>query len=138
MLEDKHDSHVIVIDKYHDPNATYLMNVRDYVLRVTCTANLTILLPPVAEAKGRFYSIITRAITPGQIITITDRGDSECWVGVLSLNAKCDGVLMYSDGLLWTVVSMHGRIPQLTTAAPTTVAPTTTVQSTVPPTTGIA
>jgi hypothetical protein len=142
MLEDKHDSHVVVIDKYHDPNATYFMTVRDYVVRVTCTAHLGIILPPVAEAKGRFYSIIVRAVTPGQIITIYDRNDSECWIGGLSLNAKCDGVLLYSDGLLWTVVSEHGSVPQLSTEAPTTptgrqstAAPTTTAPTTVEGTT---
>jgi hypothetical protein len=123
------------------------MTVRDYVVRVSVGPGgaYIVYLPPVADAKGRFYSIIARTVGMMGAVWITHRGDSECWQGSLSLNSKCDGVLMYSDGLLWTVISEHGNIPQLSTEAPTTaeqttVPPTTGVPrgaSTVPPTTGI-
>jgi len=147
MLEDKHDSHVNVVDKYTDTTATYYMTVRDYIVRVTVGGGgaYVIYLPPVAEAKGRFYSILARSVGPMGAVWITHRSDSECWQGSLSLNSKCDGVLMYSDGLLWTVVSEHGSVPQLSTEAPTTAEPTTLApstgvprgESTTPPTTGI-
>ena len=101
-LEDRgaqHDKEVV--DKYIDPGASVEMSTRDYVVRPSAlTANMVIVLPPVAEAKGRFYSILVRACTPPFNITITDRDDSECWADIV-LDSKCDRLLMYSDGLFW-------------------------------------
>jgi len=64
------------------------------------TAPMIIVLPPVAEAKGRFYSIVVRAADAVNTVTVSDRDDSECWTDIV-LNNKCDRLLLYSDGLFW-------------------------------------
>ena len=101
-LEDRgaqHDKEVV--DKFIDPQWSVEMTTRDYVVRPSATiAPMVIVLPPVAEAKGRFYSIVVRAADAFNTITVTDRDDSECWVDLV-LNGKCDRLLMYSDGLFW-------------------------------------
>ena len=109
MLEDRSAQHdKIIVDKYVNPNADYQMTTRDYVVRPSADGNSgpwTLTLPPVAEAKGRFYSIICRLATDVNFITVQDKDDSECWAGDIILNGKCDKVLFYSDGLAWFVVS---------------------------------
>jgi hypothetical protein len=101
-LEDRgaqHDKEVV--DKYIDPAASVEMSTRDYIVRPSAlTAPMVIVLPPVAEAKGRFYSIVVRAASAINTITVSDRDDSECWADIV-LNNKCDRLLMYSDGLFW-------------------------------------
>lgn len=91
-------------DKFHDPTADYQMKTYDYVMRPTPGANgdgnITLTLPPVAEAKGRWYSIIARGVSGGTV-TIADKDDSECWPGDIVLNTTCDRALLYSDGLSW-------------------------------------
>ncbi len=65
----------IPVDKYHDPNADYEMTTRDYVLRPSADGDsgpIVITLPPVAEAKGRWYSIIVRDADAVNTVTITD------------------------------------------------------------------
>jgi len=95
----QHDKEVV--DKFIDPAASVEMSTRDYVIRPSAlTAPMIIVLPPVAEAKGRFYSFVVRAADAINTITITDQDDSECWIDIV-LNAKCDHILMYSDGLFW-------------------------------------
>ena len=95
--------HREVVDKYVNPNADYQMSVRDYVVRPSSqgAGAITITLPPVAEARGRIYTIIARAASGTNTITIQDKDDSECWMGDIVLNGKCDGVALYSDGLTW-------------------------------------
>jgi len=101
-LEDRgaqHDKEVV--DKYIDPAASVEMSTRDYVVRPSAlTAPMVLVLPSVAEAKGRFYSIVVRAADPVNTVTVTDKDDSECWVDIV-LNSACDRVLLYSDGLFW-------------------------------------
>ena len=101
-LEDRSAQHdKEVVDKYIDPGASVQMTTRDYVVRPSAvTAPMTIVLPPVAEAKGRFYSIVVRAADAVNTITISDMDDSECWADIV-LNGVCDRLLMYSDGLFW-------------------------------------
>jgi hypothetical protein len=145
MLEDRSVQHdKVVVDKYHDPNATYHMTTRDYVLRPSAnpiSGPIVMYLPPVAEAKGRFYSIIARQADALNSITITHNDDSECWAADVILNGKCDRALFYSDGLAWLPCTTGpGRWPgAATTPAPgTTQAPTTapaTTQTTGVPTT---
>jgi len=105
MLEDKFTQHdKVIVDKYHNPNADYTMSVRDYVLRPRANATsgpITITLPSVAEAKGRFYSILTREADWINSVTITDRNDSECWGDDIVAYAGCEPTLWYSDGLYW-------------------------------------
>jgi len=104
MLEDRGAQHdKVIVDKYHDPGANYEMNTRNYVMRPIAndeTGPITITLPPVAEAKGRFYSILCRDVDAVNTITITDRGDSECWTDIEFFN-ECESALLYSDGLYW-------------------------------------
>jgi hypothetical protein len=101
MLEDRFAQHdKEAPDKYIDPGVSVDMSTLDYVVRPTLSAvSTTIVLPPVSEAKGRFYSIVCRALN-GKTVTITDRDDSECWADIV-MNSKCDRLLMYSDGLFW-------------------------------------
>lgn len=120
-------------DKYHDPGVSYAMTTRDYTLRPrTLHAPIVITLPPVAEATGRFYSIIARQADPVNTITIQDRDDSECWLADIVLNGPCDRVLLYSDGLAWHPLGLGpGDWPGVSTTkppgteTPTTLAPTT-------------
>jgi hypothetical protein len=141
MLEDKarqHDQQVV--DKYHDPVAAYTMTTRDYVMRPSAnniTGAFILTLPPVAEAKGRFYSILPRDADVVNTITITDQNDSECWIEDIVLAAPCQAALMYSDGLFWHAMGLQARPGLATTVAPetenpTTVAPTTLATSAAP------
>lgn len=130
-------------DKYIEPNGTYQMTTRDYVVRpyTQGAGPIVVSLPPVAEAKGRFYSIIARNASAVNTVTVTDMNDSECWEEDYILDAKCDGILLYSDGLAWIPVGIKGLSGLLaTTGAPgtataTTIAPTTVAQTTLAPTT---
>jgi hypothetical protein len=142
-LEDRGAQHdKVPVDKYHDPVADYEMSTRDYVLRPDSSEGaITITLPPVAEAKGRWYSIISRG---GPNVTIEDNNDdSECWQGDIVLNGACDRCLLYSDGLAWHPIGSPGEWPGFdTTAAPGTTEPPTSAaptsaagQSTAAPTT---
>ncbi len=101
-LEDRgaqHDKEVV--DKFIDPAASVEMTTLDYVVRPSAvTAPMVIVLPPVAEAKGRFYSIVVRDATVINTITVTHKDDSECWTDIV-LTSKCDRLLMYSDGMFW-------------------------------------
>ena len=102
MLEDKFAQHdKEVVDKFIDPAASVEMTTSDYVVRPSAmTAPMVIVLPPVSEAKGRFYSIVVRAADAVNTVTVSDRDDSECWTDIV-LNNKCDRLLLYSDGLFW-------------------------------------
>lgn len=139
-----------VPDKYVSPNADYEMTTFDYVVRPNAQGAggpITITLPRVAEARGRWYSIVCRAASGVNTVTVQDRNDSECWNGDIVMNAKCDHALCYSDGLKWYVFT--GICLGATTTGPpgtataTTVAPTTlgttaaptTLLTTTPPTT---
>lgn len=138
MLEEKNSQHhQIPGDTYVNPTADYTMRTWDYRLRPAAdgpTGPITITLPPVAEAKGRFYSIIARNADPVNTITIEDNNDdSECWLGDIVMNGKCDRLLAYSDGMAW-LVAFSTTWPGASTttppgtATPTTAAPTTAAQ----------
>lgn len=127
------------VDKFIDPNADYEMSTFDYVVRPSAdifSGAITLTLPRVAEAKGRFYSIICRNADPANTVTIEDRDDSECWPNDIVLNGKCDRLLLYSDGLAW-MPAFTGGFPQASTTYPpgTTQPPTTLAPTTLPPTT---
>jgi hypothetical protein len=142
-LEDRGAQHdKVIVDKYMDPAGNYAMTTRDYVVRpYAIGAPMVLTLPPVAEAKGRFYSIIARQATAVNTITVEDRfNDSECWPGDIVLDGKCDRLLMYSDGLAWHALGAAGPgvWPGMdttpgpgTTQAPTT-APATTLTTAAP------
>lgn len=134
--EDRFIGQDIVVDKYHSPTANYAMNTRDFVLRPAAdgdTGPFTISLPPVAEARGRFYSIVVRNADAVNTITIQDLDDSECWVGDIEWNGKCDGALFYSDGLMWHVLGLpYSPVEFATTPPPGTTAAPTTAPATSP------
>jgi hypothetical protein len=146
-LEKNNEQHYReVVDKYVNPQEDYEMTTYDYVVRPYAdptTGPITITLPRVAEAKGRFYGIACRNADPVNTVTITDRDDSECWANDLVFNGKCDRCMFYSDGLLWWSFCSGGwpqaltTFPPGTTQAPTTAAPDTTAagRTTAAPTT---
>lgn len=104
-LEQNNEQHYReVVDKYHDPSATYQMNTRDYVMRPTVdAAPIVLTLPQVAESKGRFYSIIARGnVDTTNTVTIQNNGESENWIGDIVLSELGDGAILYSDGLAWS------------------------------------
>lgn len=135
MLENISEQHQQVVDKFIDPAANVTMTQRDYVVRASAnniTGAIRITLPPVSAARGRFYSILARDAGIVNTITITDNNsDSECWLNDIILNAPCQRVMLYSDGLAWIPLGPGpGNWPGIsTTIAPatdvTTVAPTT-------------
>jgi len=143
-LEQNNEQHYReVVDKYVDPNATIVMTTRDYVVRPSAdgvSGAIIVELPPVAEAKGRFYSIVCRDADAVNTVTIADQNDSECWLADIVLDGKCDKLLMYSDGLCWHTLCCGagpGGFPGFdttdapgTTEAPTTACPTTSGQET--------
>lgn len=131
MLEDRFAQHdKEIVDKFAEPNANYEMSTYDYQVRPSADEDsgaITITLPRVAEAKGRFYSIVARDADAVNTITIQDRDDSECWLADIVMNGKCDRLLLYSDGLLWhPLPGAVGEWPGVsTTRIPGTEAPTT-------------
>lgn len=160
-LEQNNEQHYReVVDKFIDPNATVAMTTRDYVVRPSAdgaSGPIIITLPPVADARGRFYSIVARNADGVNTITITDDDDSECWLGDIVLDGACDRILLFSDGLCWhplccagpgawpgfSTTASPGTTEAPTTAAPTTAAPTqttaaasTAAPTSVAPTTG--
>ena len=128
--EDRFIGQDIVVDKYHAPVANYAMTTRDYVLRPEASPEsgpIVISLPPVSEARGRFYSIVVRNADPVNTVTVQDLDDSECW-NDFTWDGKCDEALLYSDGMKWHVMrpvvaaSLVTGVPgtALSTLAPTT------------------
>lgn len=165
-LEQNNEQHYREIpDKFVDPVADYEMYTYDYVVRPSAdgvSGAITITLPSVAEAKGRLYSIVCRNADAANTVTITDKNDSECWLGDIVFNGKCDRSLLYSDGLCWhplggspgswpgfdttaapgtseapTTAVATTAAPSQTTAAPTTAASTTAAPTSLAPTTAI-
>lgn len=120
----------IPVDKYHDPAAAYVMNTRDYVMRPSANGDSgpwVLTLPPVADAKGRWYSVVCRNADAVNTVTIEDNNDdSECWLGDIVFNGKCDRALLYSDGLCWIAVGNPGDWPGIDTTAPPGTTPTPT------------
>jgi len=71
-------------------------------IRVNSTSGaVEIKLPPVAEAKGRLYSIIVETYVSA--VTVVDQDDSYDWSD-FTHNGTGDGNLIYSDGHVWWVL----------------------------------
>ena len=99
-----------VVDKYHDPTANYTMTAKDYVIRPSAddaSGPITITLPPVALAKGRFYSIFLRDGDGTNTVTVDENhADSERWfLTGIPFNERGQGAVFYSDGLRWNVMA---------------------------------
>ena len=118
-LENKQAEHQAVVDKYIDPtNADVSMTTRDYVVRVDAsTALVTITLPNVSEAKGRWYSILVRDAT--ETVVIQDNDESEAWSDI-TITVANSHLLLYSDGMSWAVEYMGtaGEVNAVTGTAP--------------------
>ncbi len=108
-LEQNNEQHYReIVDKYHDPFANFQMRTWDYVLRPYVDgAAITVTLPPVTEAKGRFYSIMAGAnVNNTNNVTITAIGSAD-WPEDVVLNEEGRGVIFYSDGLKWHYGEQH-------------------------------
>ena len=68
----------------------------------TADGTFTVTLPPVGEAKGKFYSIIL--VDAGGAVTVQDQDDSYGWANITAIDADEDGVLLFSDGMKWWLV----------------------------------
>lgn len=140
-LEQNNEQHYRqVVDKFIDPSTNFAMSNFDYVVRPVAnntSGAIIVVLPPVAEAKGRFYSIIAREADIVNTVTITHRNDSECWIDDITLDGKCDRVLLYSDGLAWHplgIGALGGWPGVATTRAPYTQPPTSEGPTSLAPT----
>jgi regulator of extracellular matrix RemA (YlzA/DUF370 family) len=123
-LEDRGAQHQReVVDKYIDPAASIEMTTLDYVVRPSASAAIVVTLPPVAEAKGRFYSIFARLASGSNTITITDKDDSEGFVDIV-LDAADEGTLLYSDGIRWVtaLILSTSNVATIAAVTPGTVA----------------
>jgi hypothetical protein len=101
------------------------INVRCGRIRLSATpasGPYEVVLPPVAQAQGRFYSVVCRNADAVNAITLTHDDDSECWPGDITFNGKCDRALLYSDGQIWLIAS---TLTFTGTTEPPTSAPTT-------------
>lgn len=77
------------------------LEVYEQVALVDSTGGaLTLTLPPVTEAKGRFYSILF--ITDNGDLTVADQDDSYDW-NDLTVDDAGECLLLYSDGQKWHI-----------------------------------
>ena len=91
---------------------TYSMAVRDFVIvGDTSGGAFTVTLPPVAEARGKIYTVKTSAVHAaggaGLNLTITDHAatnmvsDSRHWLGDIILSGIGQSAVLFSDGEEW-------------------------------------
>jgi len=111
-----------VPDKFHDPLVDYEMTTRDYTLRpnaVDEAAAITITLPPVADAKGRMYSILIPdgGASAAYPVTVEDNNDdSEDWIADIVFYEDGQGAWFYSDGRKWMIFPSGVRAAQFTSS----------------------
>jgi hypothetical protein len=103
MLERFPNDSLVSPNQFESPyGVNYAMQVQDQVMRPNArSASLTLTLPPVTDAKGKWYSIILIDTTGGHTCTVIDQGDAEDWNGSIVMVAKSDRLLLYSDGRCW-------------------------------------
>jgi len=68
------------------------------------TGDITVTLPNVTEANGKFYSILARDADNVNEVIVEDQNDSEYWGGDYHLNAPGEYIMLMSDGLKWCVI----------------------------------
>jgi hypothetical protein len=79
---------------------SYAMSVRDFVVEVGLAAgNITITLPPVAEARGKIYTIALLDADTHDY-TVTDKGDDPRWSDIV-LGDDHDYLVLFSNGKRW-------------------------------------
>ena len=88
---------------------TLIMDVLDQVVLVTTGDGyaLTITLPSVAAAKGRFYSLRMVARGGTSDATIQDK-NNDAGMADITFNLAADQVLLYSDGYKWHTLASSG------------------------------
>lgn len=89
-----------------DESSIYL-TVNQRIVRITTVADgadLSVYLPPVSAAIGKFYNIMLIARGDDEVVSIKDLDDSLDWSDITDMDAVNDSVLLFSDGLKWTVV----------------------------------
>ena len=107
MLEDRFAQHdKIPGSKYVEVFEDYELRTWDQVVLVDTDINgqpITLTLPPVAEAKGRFYAVYVQKVSSTNPLTIKDNGDSVAWTDIVEedFNVK---YLFYSDSRSWHVM----------------------------------
>lgn len=85
----------------------YQVNVFINLSDGTNTASGFVILPPVADAKGKTYSIHYLGSTTGVVLTdypSTSYNDSVDFDGDYTLDADNDKITLSSDGRRWTVI----------------------------------
>ena len=81
--------------------AAHTLAVYEQVALVDSTLGaITLTLPPVGEAKGKFYSILFQ--TDNGDLTVQDQDDAYDWTD-LTVNDAGECLLLYSDGLKWHI-----------------------------------
>lgn len=76
------------------------MAVYDFVTELDITAaDYTLTLPPVAEAKGKIYSIVVLDADT-KTLTVTDAGDDARWTD-RELGDDHDYLVIFSNGKRW-------------------------------------
>lgn len=89
-------------EKFAVKDESCTLEVYEQQIRVDSTDGaVEIKLPSVAEAKGRFYSIIVETYV--NAVTVVDQDDSYDWSDITH-NGAGDGNLLYSDGFIWWVL----------------------------------
>jgi|GEM_PF-4910379 hypothetical protein len=120
MLERKIFEQDAVIDKWGYFTATGTIGISEQAVRCVLGASaVTLTLPKVAEAIGKFYCILLRS-TSGGAVTVTHGGDSEDWTDQ-TLTLANDYVFLYSDGMKWIVLDYSISISDGTTTTKTTI-----------------
>ncbi len=92
----------------HISAAPAVLDTNDWDFTAGIYAAITITLPPVAEAKGKTFSILVRSATEALPVTIADKDDSESWGGDHILTDPGDSMVFYSDGQSWMVFGSGG------------------------------
>lgn len=83
--------------------ATTLKTYETVVRASQLAASFAVTLAPVSKMRGKFVSVqVVNANS--QAMTLQDANDSQDWTD-LTLDANNDGVLLFSDGLKWWVVT---------------------------------
>ena len=88
-----------------DGAQTYTMKASEQSVIITsghADNTMTLTLPPVQEAAGKFYFIIATAGATAAT-TVTDDGDDAGYSN-LTMDANADHVLIYSTGERWLTV----------------------------------
>ena len=107
MLEDRFAQHdKIPGSKYVEVFEDYELRTWDQVVLADTIVNnqpVTMTLPPVAEAKGRFYAVTVYKADSTRPLTIKDNGDSMSWTDVI-VEYPGAKYLFYSDSKSWHVM----------------------------------